>query len=35
LAFDRDLPALALTGGAFLLVNADRLGTLLPASRER
>jgi hypothetical protein len=34
LALDRDLPALALTGGAFLLANGDRLGGLLSASRE-
>jgi hypothetical protein len=34
LALDRRVPALALMGGAFLTVNADRLGGLLRAGRE-
>ena len=34
LALDRRVPALALTGGAYLAVNADRLGGLLARARE-
>jgi hypothetical protein len=34
LALDRHVPALALMGGAFLAVNADRLGGLLRDARE-
>jgi hypothetical protein len=34
LALDRRVPALALMGGAFLAVNADRLGGLFAAPRE-
>jgi hypothetical protein len=34
LALERRVPALALMGGAFLAVNADRLGALFAAPRE-
>jgi hypothetical protein len=34
LALDRELPALALMGAAFVLANADRVGGLFAASRE-
>jgi hypothetical protein len=34
LALDRRVPALALVGGAYLAVNADRLGRLFASSRD-